>query len=436
MTAPGIDRPTEAERRTLHGQQLLTLDGLRSLPEHLRADMSLVTQVLPFKVNGYVLERLIDWSNIPDDPIFRLTFPHSEMLPGPVLEMLRFSATSTADGKAAPEVVSDVRRLLNPDPSHQMALNVPLLDGHPVKGVQHKYQETVLVFPSQGQTCHSYCGYCFRWPQFVGKHELRHTTNDVTEVVEYLATQPAVTDVIITGGDPMVMRTELLERYLLPLLERCPNLRNIRIGTKALAYWPYRFTWGEQADSLLGLFERVVATGRSLTVMAHLSHPREMLPPQFELAVRRIRSTGATVRSQAPLIRGVNDRAEAWASLWTNQVRFGITPYYMFVERDTGSHAYYSVPLAWAHRIYTDAIRAVSGLARSARGPVLSAPPGKILVDGVVDLGDQRLFSCRFIQARDADRVGEISLYHWDDSATWIDQLKPYDPDAFHSVGD
>jgi KamA family protein len=426
MTRFSVDGPTESERRVLHGRALLSLDALRSLPESTRAGMALVTQVLPFKVNGYVLDRLIDWENIPEDPIFRLTFPDGEMLTNSVRDTLSRSAASGGDALVEQEAVDRARRLLNPDPSGQMALNVPSLDGRPVRGLQHKYRETVLVFPSQGQTCHSYCGYCFRWPQFVGKRGLRHTTSDVGEVADYLASRGSVTDVIFTGGDPLVMRTELLERYIQPILDRCPNIQNIRIGTKALAYWPYRFTWGEQADSLLRLFERVVAAGRSLTVMAHLSHPNEMVPGPFRSAVRRILSTGATIRSQAPIIRGVNDRPETWKSLWTGQVRLGITPYYMFVERDTGAHSLYSVPLATALGVYTDAIRSVSGLARSARGPVLSAPDGKILLDGSVEIGGQKLFSCRFIQARDNARVGAISLYHWDDGSTWIDQLRPY----------
>ena len=80
---------------------------------------------------------------------------------------------------------------------------------------------------------------------------------------------------------------------------------------------------------------------------------------------------------QAPLIRHVNDDADAWATLWQNGVRHGLVPYYMFVERDTGARNYFEVPLVRAYQIFKDAYSKVSGLSRSVRGPSMSAFPGK-----------------------------------------------------------
>lgn len=85
--------------------------------------------------------------------------------------------------------------------------------------------------------------------------------------------------------------------------------------------------------------------------------------------------TGAQLRSQAPLVRHVNDDAATWARMWTEQVSAGIHPYYQFVERDTGAQRYFGLPLFRAHEIYQEAISQVSGLARTARGPV-PAPRG------------------------------------------------------------
>ena len=126
-----------------------------------------VGTVLPFRTNAYVIEELIDWGAAPDDPLYRLVFPQADMLPA--ADVARIAAL-LARGAPEPEITAaahEVRMRLNPHPAGQLALNIPDLDDEPLPGVQHKYPETVLVFPKQGQTCHAYCAYCFRWAQFV-----------------------------------------------------------------------------------------------------------------------------------------------------------------------------------------------------------------------------------------------------------------------------
>ncbi len=175
---------------------------------------------------------------------------------------------------------------------------------------------------------------------------------------------PEVTSVLITGGDPMIMGEAVLRRYIEPLIDPrtgLDHLESIRIGTKSLAYWPQRFVTDPDADATLRLFEEVVASGRSLALMAHFSHPRELEPAVLAEAVRRIRGAGVVIRTQAPLIRSINDDAEAWRSMWRTQVRMGMVPYYMFVERDTGPQDYFAVPLARGHEIFREAYQGVSG---------------------------------------------------------------------------
>src|SRR3989442_5958551 len=120
---------------------------------------------------------------------------------------------------------------MNPHPAGQMTHNVPTMNDEPVRGLQHKYKQTVLFFPSAGQTCHAYCTFCFRWPQFVGgKDALQFAAKDAARLTDYLVRHPEVTDVLITGGDPMIMRTQTLARYLEPLLSpRLSHVPNIRI---------------------------------------------------------------------------------------------------------------------------------------------------------------------------------------------------------------
>jgi len=230
--------------------------------------------------------------------------------------------------------------------------------------------------------------------------------------------------VLITGGDPLIMPTRVHERYVEPFLE-VESVRTIRIGTKALSYWPGRFTTDADADGLMRLFERVVASGRHLAVMAHLNHWRELEPPAVEAAIRRVRASGAVIRTQAPILAHINDEADVWARLWERSVALGMVPYYMFMERDTGPSAYFRVPLLRAWEIFTDAQRRVSGLARAARGPVMSAHPGKVVLDGPVETGAGTALSLRLLQARDQALTGRPFLARHDDRAGWLDELRP-----------
>ena len=166
-------------------------------------------------------------------------------------------------------------------------------------------------------------------------------------------------------------------------------------------------------------------TGRTLAFMSHFSHPRELEPELVAAAVRRIRATGAVIRTQAPLIRSINDDPAIWAGMWRSQTRMGMIPYYMFVERDTGPQDYFAITLARACEIFHDAYRTVSGLCRTVRGPSMSATPGKVCVDGVVKVAGEKVFALHFIQARDPELVGKPFFARFDPRAVWLSDLVP-----------
>jgi L-lysine 2,3-aminomutase len=195
---------------------------LQKLPAEERFAMRVVGHVLPFRTNSYLVEELIDWDNVPDDPIFQLTFPQRDMLhPDQFLRM----ASVIRDGGTKEEIAemaSEIRLELNPHPAGQMSANVPYLGDERIQGVQHKYRETCLIFPSAGQTCHAYCTFCFRWPQFVGMRGLKFATDESRRFQAYLRTHREITDVLVTGGDPMVMSAKNLAGYIEPLLGPSP----------------------------------------------------------------------------------------------------------------------------------------------------------------------------------------------------------------------
>jgi len=396
------------------------------LPSDIRFDMKVVSSVLPFKVNSYVVNQLIDWSDIPDDPIFQLTFPQKGMLSDDHFD--RMAKLIAADAPRA-EVKNEANRIrleLNPHPAGQKTLNVPTLDGEVLPGLQHKYRETVLFFPAAGQTCHTYCTFCFRWAQFVGMNDLRFAAKEASQLNQYLHRHSEVSNVLITGGDPMVMKTHKLAQYVDPLLDpSLEHLQSIRFGTKAISYWPQRFVTDADADDLLRLFDRIIQSGRSVAVMAHFNHHREMETPIAREAIRRIQSTGAVIRSQSPLLSHINDSAGVWELMWREQVRLGIIPYYMFVERDTGAEQYFKIPLVKATKIFREAFRHVNGLARTVRGPSMSASPGKVEVTGITQVAGEKVIALRFLQGRNPDWVGKPFFAKYDEEASWLHHLKP-----------
>ncbi len=402
------------------------IEQLRALSPEVRLEMIAVANVLPFRVNSWLVERLIHWSDVPFDPIFQLVFPQPGMLEPDDLARMKTLVAREAPKHEIDALARRIRARMNPHPAGQKTLNVPMLDGEALPGLQHKYAETVLFFPRQGQTCHAYCTYCFRWAQFVGDADLRFAATEADGLVRYLHAHPEVDNVLITGGDPMVMKSNVLARYIDPLLAPgMEQINAIRIGSKAATYWPFRFLTDPDADDLLRLFERVTKSGRHLAFMAHVTHPRELEPPEVAEAFRRIRSTGAVIRCQAPIVRHVNDSADAWAELWQRQVAVGAVPYYMFVERDTGPRNYFEVPLSRAWSIFRGAQSAVSGLARTARGPSMSATPGKVVVDGIAHVAGEDVLALRFVQARRPEWVGRPFFAELDRGATWLDGLRP-----------
>jgi len=410
-----------------------TLMNFRNIPQiqemskEDQFEMEVVGNVLPFKTNNYVVEQLIDWGNIPSDPMYVLTFPQKGMLIPEHYDKMESTLRSGADKKEVQRVANDIRLQLNPHPAGQMELNVPVLkDGTKLYGMQHKYDETCLFFPSQRQTCHAYCSFCFRWPQFVGMDEMKFAMREGEQLVQYLKEHPEISDVLFTGGDPMIMKASMFSVYTDALLDaKLPNLKTIRIGTKAISYWPYKFLTDSDADETLKNFEKIVKSGTHLAIMAHFNHLAELSTDPIKEAIKRIRNTGAQIRTQSPLLAHINDDADMWAKMWQKQVSLGCIPYYMFVVRDTGAQQYFGVPLVKAEKIFRTAFRKVSGLARTVRGPSMSATPGKVHVLGVSEINGQKVMALQLLQGRESEWVGVPFFAKYDENAIWLDDLVP-----------
>ncbi|MDR2911371.1 MAG: lysine 2,3-aminomutase [Bacteroidales bacterium] len=393
-------------------------------PEYKEA-IEVVGRVLPFKTNNYVVNELINWNNLPADPVFTLNFPRKEMLlKKQYNDVLRLIKSGCPD-ELLKNKIGQIRMDLNPNTAGQKH-NVPVMEQQKLQGIQHKYRETVLFFPAHGQTCHAYCTFCFRWPQFSGMNNFKFSMHEAGLFYKYLKTKLKVTDVLFTGGDPLVMSASALIAYIEPLLgKEFAHIRTIRLGTKSLAYWPYRFLTDNDSDELLAFFEKVVKSGKNLTIQAHFNHPAELSTEAVKHAIARIRNTGSQIRTQSPLLGKINDHPAIWAEMWRKQVDLGCIPYYMFVARDTGAKSFFELPLEKCWQIYRKAYSSVSGTCRTVRGPSMSTYAGKIQILGITEINNEKHFVLRFLQGRNPDWVDIPFFAKYDPEATWFNQLKP-----------
>jgi len=400
--------------------------------EQLEA-IEVVGNVLPFKTNNYVVNVLINWDDIDNDPMFKLTFPQKGMLSDEHYMAMKIVLDHSSNKDEIKHMANIIRKELNPHPAGQVEHNVPEINGEKLMGMQHKYKETVLFFPSQGQTCHAYCTFCFRWPQFVGMDELKFATKEASLLRDYVKNNRQVTDILFTGGDPMIMKAKIFSTYIEPLLDTdIPNLQTIRIGTKALAYWPYKFTSDDDSEELLSLFAAIIKKGINLSLMAHFSHPVELETSVVREAIEKLRNIGVQIRTQSPVLKHINDSPEVWAKMWRKQVNLNCIPYYMFIPRDTGAQDYFSVTLEEGWNIFRNAYQKVSGVCRTVRGPSMSCTPGKVQILGISEIKGEKVFVLRMLQGRNPDWVARPFFAKYDKKAIWMDDLKPaFDDEQF-----
>lgn len=325
-----------------------------------------------FRVNDYYLG-LVDWDN-PEDPLRKLVIPQVAELD----DWGELDASREADYTVA-------------------------------RGTQHKYPHTALLLVAE--TCDSYCRYCFRKRLTMRKSD--EIAVDVREGIEYIAAHPEITNVLLTGGDPMTLATGRLEKIIGSLRE-IEHVNIIRIGTKVLAFNPFRFL---EDQRLLEMLDRYSTPEKRIYIMSHFSHPREITEPAVK-AVNELLTRGVIITNQCPLIHGVNDDSDTLARLYRKLSSIGVPPYYLFQGRPTRGNAIFEVPIVQAWKMFQEALTQVSGLGRRAR-LAMSHHTGKIEIMGV----DERHIFLRYHRAADPADNGRILVCERDDLAVWLDDL-------------
>ena len=184
-------------------------------------------------------------------------------------------------------------------------------------GVVHKYPDRVLLLVTD--TCASYCRYCTR-SRWVASHSERLGQAELDAAIEYIESQPRIVDVLISGGDPLLLSSSRLE-VLLDRLAAIDHLRLIRIGTRVPIFLPMRI----DAALCHALRPRRIP----IWVNIHLNHARE-LPDTTREHIARLADAGIPLGGQSVLLRGVNDDVDSLRETFLAMLSCRIRPYYLF----------------------------------------------------------------------------------------------------------
>jgi lysine 2,3-aminomutase len=349
---------------------LTKIEQLEQLSEQEKTELKKVVEKFAFRCTDYYLS-LIDW-NDPDDPIRRLIVPRLEEL-------------------------EEWGRL---DPSDEQTYTI-------IPGLEHKYNSTVLFLVSN--VCDGICRYCFRKRVFINPQQ--EYIRDLPAAVQYIKEHSEITNVLLTGGDPLVLKPSKLENIIRQLRE-IEHVQIIRIGTKVPAFNPNRII--EQPD-LLRMISKYSTDQKRIYLMTHFIHPRELTELSVK-AVGLLLGAGAILANQCPLIRGVNDKPEVLAKLFAKLSFIGVVPYYIFQCRPAVGNKPYTVPIEEGYQIIEQAKTLVSGLAKRVRF-VMSHSSGKIEIIGKTE---ENIYFKYHRAANDADS-GRFLTFKCNPNANWLD---------------
>jgi lysine 2,3-aminomutase len=358
------------------------VDGLSSVE---KARLRRVAQKFVFRANEYYLS-LVDWTD-PDDPIRRLVVPNENELE----EWGRLDASYEAEYTVVP-------------------------------GLEHKYGSTALLLVND--VCGAYCRFCFRKRLFMDGND--EVVRDVSRGLRYIREHEEISNVLLTGGDPLIISTSRLERVIRPLRD-IEHVRIIRIGTKMPAFNPMRIT---NDPSLLEMIARYSSFDRRIYIMAHFNHPVELTDVAIE-GLGLLQQAGATVVNQTPMIAGINDDPAVLSELFNKLSYIGVPPYYVFQCRPTEGNRTFSVPVERAYEIFEQARMNGSGLAKRAR-LVMSHRTGKIEIVGMTETN----IFFKYLRAADDADSSRFIVCERNPEAHWFDDYEVFETSGLENPQD
>ncbi len=346
-------------------------------PTHLNYEIiKSVTSKFPFRANKYYLS-LVNWDD-PNDPISRIIVPD----------------------------ITELNAWGDIDASREKDFTV-------LPGLQHKYEDTALILISD--ECAGYCRFCFRKRIF--KEGNSEVESDFTDVFSYLRSQKKINNVLLSGGDPLMLSTSKL-RYFLEELSTIDHIRFVRIGTKTPAFNPFRISKDSELLHLFSSFCKM--SGKKLYLSLHFNHPNELTDESLR-AVDSLIKCGAVLLNQTPLLRGINDDPVILTKLFNELAYVGVTPYYLFQCRPTKGNYTFSTPIERSLEIFESAKHGCSGPARRAR-LVMSHQSGKVEIIGK----DDGMAYFKYHRAFNPSIEGSFFSLRSNPNAHWLDDYEDF----------
>ena len=265
-------------------------------------------------------------------------------IPAHILESIDSVA---ADDPLARQYVPDVREL----DAYDGEMGDPIGDGafERAKGVTHRYPDRVLLKPTHA--CQVYCRFCFR-RETVGEPEAALDRNELAAALDYIRTHDEIWEVILSGGDPLVLSDRRLAT-LMHALGEIDHVAVVRIHTRAPLVTPERIT-----DDLVAALKRA---GKTVNIVIHVNHPRE-LTEAVRSGLARLADGGIPLFAQTVLLRGINDEADTLASLFKTLLANRVKPYYLHHLDKAKGVAHFAVPIARGQALMRALQGTISGL--------------------------------------------------------------------------
>ena len=357
-------------------ENICTVKQLKDYIDLSREEEGKLKQIIqrhPMRVTPYYMS-LIDW-NDPYDPIRKIAIP----------SLNEFNVQGSYDTSGETE-------------------NTKL------RGLQHKYWETALILATS--RCATYCRHCFR-KRLIGlpSAEIIERFEDATN---YIRQHKEINNVLISGGDPLVLPNKIVEQFL-SSLSSVLHLDFIRFGSRAPVTFPSRF----EDEELLNILEEYSNPDRRIYVVTQFNHPKEVTRQTIK-AVDNLIESGVVLNNQTVLLKGVNDNPTTLADLQNKMVGIGVNPYYIFQCRSVKRvKHYFQVPICKGIDIVEKAKERCNGHSKRFKY-IMSHKTGKIEILGIID--DEIYF--KYHQANDRRKLGKMFKRKVDDKAGWLDDFK------------
>ena len=348
------------------------LPNYADLSPEEKEQLKKVIRIHPMRVSPYYMS-LINWKD-PNDPVRKIAIPS--------LEELNLAGVYDTSGEA---------------------------ENTKMPGLQHKYSETALILATN--RCATYCRHCFR-KRLVGL-PTEEVIRRFEDAADYISNHEEINNVLISGGDPLVLSNQVIETFL-KALAKIDHLSFIRFGSRTPVTLPSRLSDPE----LLAIFKKYSQIDRRLYVVTQFNHPQEVTPQSIS-AVNNLIKAGVLLSNQTVLLRGVNDNPETLATLMNRLVSIGVTPYYVFQCRPVKRvKTHFQVPISEGIRIVEKAKANCNGHSKRFKY-VMSHKFGKVEILGIMN-GE---IYFKYHEAKNRDNLGVMFKRQADEKAGWLDDF-------------